>query len=223
MFKEGGIFRPGYMKRAESVDPVEMQLMDAVQNAGLGMIDEVTEKEFPGLASERPALFNLIKINAIGSRIEQLMSIGEFVQVNPEARGKIKSEVSRLMGDASEIVNSWLENGEPEENIQVPFLFGRNEAQSFDAAINLGLVNLINEVNFPFLAAIHKDDVLRFKLMSINTALVHWQKIEAKSEGALGFPVNSEEESNLNIFANKKVEELQEMKEELLIGKKSSE
>jgi hypothetical protein len=189
----------------------------------LGEINEITEETCPELASERTDLFNLLKIEAIGSRIEQLMAVREFVQVNPEARGRIKNEVSKLMSDASEVINSWLENGEPEENVQIPFLFGRSESQSFDAAVSLGLVNLIDEVNFPFLAAIHEDDVLRFRLMSINTALTHWQKIEVRSEGDLGFPVSSDEQSNLNIFANKKVEELQEMKEELIIKRESSE
>lgn len=223
MGREGLIIKPPYLERAVSINSVEKQLILAIENAELGLIDEITEKAFPKLASERPGLFNLLKVEAIGSRVEQLMSIKGLVQVNSEARTKIKTEVSRLMNNASEVINSWLENGEPEENIQVPFLFGRNEAQSFDAAINLGLVNLINEVNFPFLAAIHKDDVLRFKLMSINTALGHWKKIESVSEGDVGFPLSKEKKSNLNDFANKKVIELQEMKEELLTRKESSE
>ena len=221
--KESGLAMPQHLEDSGSLDPVEMQLAVAVQQAQLGMVDEITEKALPDLASTRPALFNIMKVHAIGSRVDQLMSISPLVQVSPEARGKIKTEVSRLMNDASEIINSWLENGEPEENIQIPFLFGRDEAQSFDAAVNMGLVDLINEVNFPFLAAIHEDDVIRFKLLSINTALNNWENIESISEEEPGFKTTSKEGSNLNEFANKKMAELQEMKEKLLVKKESSE
>jgi hypothetical protein len=223
MSKEKRILTLRPIENISRTDPFKEQLAFAIQNAELGLINEISKDTCPDLATEQPDLFNLLKIEALGSKVEQLMAIKGLVQVDFDARTKIKAEVSRLMNDAAEIVNSWLENGEPEENIQVPFLFGRNEAQSFDAAINLGLVNLINEVNFPFLAAIHKDDILRFKLMSISTALNHWEKIEASSEGKTGFEIEPEEISNLNEFANKKVKELQEMKEELLTKRESSE
>jgi len=191
-----------------------MQFFAARQKAAMGLNSEITPEEYPDL-SKKPEIFNTLRLTAIGVRVSELEGIKSLVQANPQTTLKVKTEISRLLGEASGIVDSWLQNEGQDERVRVPFVFGRNEAQSFEAAISLGLVNLIDEVNFPFLGAIHTDDVLRFKLLAIENALSHWKSLEGMSEQSPGFEQKSET-TGLNKFANKKKQELEKLKEEIV-------
>lgn len=175
----------------------------------LGIYQAFDPCEFPNLSKDQKR-FADFKLFAVRTLYYDKNSARNFVRNDPDAFARISLEMIDLVKLAATIVKEAYPENTSSDGEPSIFWMNPEEKASFETAISLGLSDSINAINFPSLAAVRREDLLRFKLRAMDNKISELEHLGLKTK-EVGFLTAVKGNTNVLDVAKKEREEVRKL------------